>query len=390
MKIVQLVPRMELGGVERGVVDLSSALVTAGAESVVVSAGGALVAVQEGQGGRHIAFDIGSKNILTAPQRAWRLRQILQQQQPDVVHVRSRAPSWLLRLSGARVGHAPFKIVSTLHGLYSVNAYSAQMTKADAVICPSRAARDYAQTHYHVPEDKLRLIPRGINFDEFTANEKNDCRAALRGQWQVGASDFLIALVGRVSPLKGHALFIEALAKVVANNSGRAGNIIGIIVGGGSDKRTQALQAAANAHGIGAQVRLVGVQRNMAAVYRAVDLLVSASQKPESFGRTMAEALAMNCPVVAASHGGALDIIQDGSNGFLFPPQDSLACAAAVQKAIDKTQQQQWTNLRASVSQFSLAAMTSQTLAVYQELCGTPPNPTMLRNLQKPAPCRLT
>lgn len=380
MKVMQLVPQMELGGVERGVVDLSKALVGAGYESMVVSRGGALVAGLRAHGGVHVRFDIGSKNVLSAPRRAWQLRRLWQREAPDIIHVRSRAPMWLLRLSGAAAGGAaPFKIVSTLHGLYRVNRYSAQMTHADCVICPSTAAQEYARSQFGVAEDQLRLIARGVDLEEFCASAENDCRAELRQEWQVNEDDFLVAMVGRVSALKGHAFFMRALAKVIAaqkamdgKNPGQRRRVVGIVVGGGNDARLQQLQATIGALGIGAQVRLVGVHRNMAAVYRAVDLLVSASQKPESFGRVMAEALSMACPVVASAHGGALDIIQTdenaNTNGFLFPPADEDACAAAIGNAMRKTINQQWVGLRQSVMHFSVSAMTTKTIAVYQEL----------------------
>lgn len=368
MKIMSLVPRMELGGVEREVVDLSKALVQGRHASIVISAGGALAQTIGADGGQHLTLDLASKNVLTAYSRARRLRRLWQQHQPDVVHVHSRVPAWLLRLSGAVAERAPFKIVSTIHGLYSVSRYSAQMTRADWIICPSRAVLAYAQKNYAVPETKLRLVPGGVDFGKFApppVSRKNDAvRAELRKQWQVQPDDFLVAIVGRVTALKGHEFFVRAIAAAVAMAPPR--RIIGVIIGGGGARERQLKNTIAQG-GLVDRFRFAGVCRDMPAVYRAVDLLVSASHKPESFGLVMAEALAIECPVVSAAHGGALDIIHPEQNGLLFPPGDSAAAAAAIVRAM----QTPWSGLRASVRQFSQDAMAEKTLAVYVEKIAT-------------------
>ena len=355
VRVVQLLPAMELGGVERGVVELSRGLVAHGMSSVVVSRGGALVETLRAEGGTHVAFDGGGKNPLTLRRRAAALAEIWREWRPDIVHVRSRVPAWLLRFSRQGFG---FRVVSTLHGLYRVGWYSRQMTVADRVICPSRAVVDYARRFYAVPEQRLRLIYRGIDLDYFCPRPEDAavCGAVARECGLQGAT--VVAIVGRVSALKGHELFLRAVALARRENA----SLHALVVGDG--RRLEGLKRLAQSLGVGGVTHFVGARRDMREIYQLCDGVVSASTRPEAFGRTMAEALAMGCPVVAAAHGGALDIVREGVNGFLFPVGDAEALARALLRLSEVRRE----GLRETVAHFSLAAMVEATLGVYREL----------------------
>ncbi len=359
IKVVQLLPDMVLGGVERGVVELSRYLVNQGMESVVISRHGELINTVLADGGQHVHYDCGSKNILTLPYRAFQLREILMAINPSIIHVRSRVPAWLLYFAGA---HLKWSVVSTCHGMYSINRYSAQMTRAKKVICPSTAMVDYVQKNYHTPTNKVRLIHRGIDFDYFTPTKVDkECSLALQTQFQLQGKK-IIALVGRLSSLKGHGLFLMAFAKAYQKDN----NLLAIIVGD-DDKNPQrliTLKDTAQSLGIGDAVRFVGKQQQMREIYHLSDVVVSASTKPEAFGRTVVEALAMNCLTIAPAHGGAMDIIQANKNGILFTPSDCDGLATAMLSVFELPK----IDLRESVSAFSLQQMVQKTRAVYDEV----------------------
>jgi len=164
MRIVQLLPELNEGGVERGTMELSRELVKLGHESIVISAGGKLQEQIEKDGGKHIAFDVCSKNPLSAPWRIIKLRKLLRTLNPDILHARSRVPAWLTYLANKRL-HIPF--VTTVHGFNSVSSYSAIMTKGDRVICVSEAIKSYIQEYYQTEEKKITVIPRGIDLEKF-------------------------------------------------------------------------------------------------------------------------------------------------------------------------------------------------------------------------------
>ena len=366
MHVVQLLPALQEGGVERGVVEMSRELVRRGVTSTVISRGGRLVAEIEATGGRHVALDVCSKNPLTAVRRARQLRQALVELQPDLVHVRSRVPAWLLRIANRRL-HLP--VVSTVHGFNRVNAYSRIMTRADRVICASAAIRDHVMRHYHTPASILRLVPRGIDPETFDpARIDHACACAFRSQYGMDGR-YLVLALGRVTSWKGYDTLLSAAA--LARSS--IPNLGVLIVGGvqtGQEAYAKELHRLTEELDLGSTVAFCGSQSQVPEILHACDLLVScAHTKPETFGRSMAEALAMERPVVAARHGGALDIVRDGENGLLFTPGDATDFARCLIAANQRT----FTGLRADVlARFSLENMVERTLAVYQEVLKSP------------------
>jgi len=364
MHVVQLLPALNEGGVERGVVEMNRELVRRGVRSSVISSGGRLAPRIAADGGQHLTLDLRSKNILTAPGRARRLRARLRELDPDILHVRSRVPAWLVRFAN-RDPRRP--VVSTVHGFYSVNAYSRIMTRADRVICVSQAAVDYVRRNYGTPEAMIRLIHRGLDADSFDpARLDADAVRDIRTRHRLEGK-FVALAVGRVTPLKGYPELIRAAA--IARN--HLPNLAIVIVGGvqqGQEAHADGLRRLVAQLQLDDVVRFAGSQTRMAEFYHAADVVVSCNtSKPETFGRSMVEAMAMERPVIATRHGGALDIVRDGVTGWLVEPGDVAGLAAGLVRAA----QTRLTGLRAdALARFSLDAMVEKTIAVYRETLG--------------------
>ena len=361
MHIVQLLPELNEGGVERGVVELSREFVRRGVTSTVISRGGRLAPEIEAAGGRHVALDVCSKNLLTVPARARRLRQALAELHPDIVHVRSRLPAWLLRAAnrGLRL-----PVVATVHGFNSVSPYSRIMTRADRVICVSHAVKAYIQAHYATPEARVRVIHRGVDPAAFDPGRLDAAFVESFRREQGLAGRFVVTSVGRVTPLKDYETFIRAVAAVRRDLP----NVLGVIVGGvradrrGYDARLRALVAEL---GVADAIRFAGSQARVAEIYHLSDVVVSCSRKPESFGRSLVEALAMETPVIATRHGGAVEIVREGVDGLLFAPGDVPALAAGLLEVGRGS----FANLRRdALARFSLESMVARTLEVYREV----------------------
>jgi len=359
---VQLLPALGEGGVERGVVELNRELVLRGVRSTVVSAGGRLAPQIECDGGAHITLDIKSKNILTAFSRANQLRRILLGLAPDIVHVRSRVPGWL-----ACMARLPQPVVTTVHGCNRVSPYSAIMTRGSRVICASTFMVDFIRKHYHTPDAVIRLIPRGIDPAQFDPGKVDPAVVASLRACHGMEGFFTVLGLGRVTPWKGYDTLIRALA--LAADPGMK-----VVVAGGvqqgRERYAEGLKKLARDLGVADRVAFAGSQSNVAEWYAAADVLAScAFQKPEAFGRSMTEALAMERPVVAARHGGALDIVRDHENGFFFTPGDARDLAEKLNLA--KARRNTWRGLRDdALARFSLAQMVDKKLAVYREVAG--------------------
>ena len=206
MKTLQLVPAMEQGGVERGVVEVNRALVAAGWENVVVSTGGRLVRQIEADGGRHITIDVKSKNPFTYFYRAWQLRRILEAERPDVVCAHSRVPAWLFLWANRKLG---IKWISFAHGANSVSAYSQVMTKGDITVTPSQYIADYLKSNYGLDTAKIRVIPRAIDRDRFDIDRLDLAFIdEKKAQWGISGKKVVMG-VGRITQLKGYDILIK-------------------------------------------------------------------------------------------------------------------------------------------------------------------------------------
>ena len=145
---------------------------------------------------------------------------------------------------------------------------------------------------------------------------------------------------------------------------------------GGRGSFGDALLAQAERLGLRARLRFAGHCADMPAACGLADIVVVPSLQPEPFGRAVVEAQAMRRVVLAAAHGAALETVEHGVTGFLFPPGDAAALAALLRHALSLSpEQRDWLgdNARASViAGYTTAAMQSATLAVYDELLPTP------------------
>ena len=360
MRIVQVIPELNEGGVERGVVELNREFVKEGIKSFVISAGGKLENQINLDGGTHIKFDVCSKNIFTAFRRVKGLKKILKEIKPDIIHVRSRVPAWLVYFANKRLS---IKVVSTVHGFNSVGFYSSIMQKADAVICVSNSIKEYIQKHYQTNENKITVIPRGIDLELF--NPENIDETFIENfKKEFNLKDkFIVSSVGRVTQLKDYETFIKAIMLVKKEIP----NIVGLIVGGvRSDKEDylNSLKILLKELNLEENIIFTGSQSKIEQIYALSDVIISSSKKPESFGRAVAEAICMNKPVIATNHGGVKDIIIENINGFFFEVGDDKKLAANILKS----RTLKFDGYAYISNNFSLGNMVNKTLEVYRNL----------------------
>lgn len=371
MKTLQLVPAMEQGGVERGVVEMNRVIVAAGWENVVVSAGGRLADEIAADGGRHVELDVKSKNPLTYFSRAAKLRKLLLAERPDVVCAHSRVPAWLYVRAAKGLG-IPW--ITFAHGANSVSWYSKAMTFGDLTVTPSKYVADYLKAAYGIADEKLRVIPRAIERGRFDlAKLDRDFIAAKRAEWKTDGS-FVVMGLGRITQLKGYDVLIRAVARLRHHDiptPGRPDAFKLVIVGEAEALRKgveEDLRRLVGELGVEDSVVFAGNQAKVAECLSIADVVVSSNvKKPEAFGRSMAEALAMGRPVVARAFGGALDVVRDGLDGVLVG--ESADYPAAFAEAIGRVAGMRFGDLRASaLERFSFDRMVERSLAVYREL----------------------
>ena len=369
--ILQVLPALDTGGVERGTVEMVQAIVQAGGTALVASAGGRMVAQVERAGGRHVTLALMTKDPVNILINAARLRRLIAAERVDLVHARSRAPAWSAWMA-ARRAHVGF--VTTWHGVYGEtlpgkHAYNSVMARGERVIAISRYVGARVAAGYGVEPGRLRVIPRGVDTDAFDPGRVVGDRVHRLAQaWRVPTGARVVMLPARLTRWKGAEALLEAVASLARDD------LYCVLVGGdqGRAAYARALEQRAGRLGLHARLRLAGHCDDMPAALMLADVVVCASLKPEPFGRSVIEAQAMGRPVVAFDHGGAAETVRHGHTGFLVPPGDVTGLAAAVGAALDLPEDARATvgqQARASVlAGFTTACMQDATLAVYREV----------------------
>ncbi len=313
LTVVQVLPALEAGGVERGTLEVARYLAAQGHRSIVLSAGGRLVAQLQREGSEHYTWDLGRKSPWTL-RHIPRLRRFLREQKADILHARSRMPAWVCYLAwrGMDPARRP-RFVTTVHGLYSVNPYSAVMTRGERIIAVSETVRRYILDNYPaVDPQRIVVIPRGVDPQEFPHGYRPppEWLAAWRAQYPQLAGKKVLTLPGRITRLKGHEDFIELIARLKAMGQ----PVHGLIVGG-ADPRKQGylrqLQAQIRQAGLSQDITFTGHRNDLREVMAVSDVVLSLSRQPESFGRTVLEALSLGIPVVGYACGGVGEILTE-------------------------------------------------------------------------------
>ena len=368
--VLQVLPSLVSGGVERGTVELAGALVEAGWTSCVASGGGPLEREIARAGATHLTLPLASKNPLIMRRNTVELVRLIRQFGVDIVHARSRAPAWSACAAARASGRC---FVTTFHNAYGARTalkrrYNSVMARGDRVIAISDFVADHVANVYGVGRDRLRTIPRGVDLEIFNRNRIGAQRIInLARQWRLPDGMPVVMLPGRLTRWKGGLDFIAAVAKL-----GRR-DICCVLVGSAQRRGfRRELETAIRDNELAGVFRIVEECRDMPAAYMLADVVVSASSDPEGFGRIIVEAQAMGRPVIATDHGGARETIVPGVTGWLVPPRKPAALAAAIGEALSITVEERQQLAKRSIAhiaaRYTRQAMCAGTIRVYEEL----------------------
>ncbi len=322
MKIIQTLPKMNVGGVERGVLDLAKYFKDSDIKTIVVSGGGRLVKALEAQGAQHHHLAVYRKSPFSLFLIS-QLKKFILKEKIDIVHARSRVPAWISFLA---TRNTKTHFITTAHGIYKSKFWSEVMGWGKFVICPSKLVARHMHKEYGVPEEKIVVINRWVDLEKFTFTSYEEKKQ----------SNTIIAM-GRISPTKGYEYLIEGFRKLVRSNPYLTLKIIGSADKSKMDYFNH-LKSLVSRYALNYNVQFVEFREDIQNALKEARLLVAPSVIEESFGRVIVEAFACGVPVIATKVGGYNEIINDGENGLLVEPHNSDAIAEAISKLLKDTE----------------------------------------------------
>lgn len=372
--ILQVLPELRAGGVERGTIEMAQAIQDAGWQAVVASAGGAMVHALKQMGAKHIQLPLETKNPFKMRANAAALARVIKEHQVDIVHARSRAPAWSAYWAAQKTGA---RFITTFHGTYGMQnkwkkKYNAIMTKGERVIAISEFIAAHIREHYEVDEQKLRIIHRGVDVERFSQDKVTGMRVQEVAKSWLMPDDAthvpVILLPGRITRWKGQAVLLQALAKI------KDLPFFCVLLGDDAGHPTfrKELEESIIKLGLAGKARIAPNTSSMAEAYMLASVVVAPSTDPEAFGRIPIEAQAMGKPIIATNHGGFRETVIDGETGWLVPPADVDALADRLRKALALTPEEReaWAQRarQYACEYFSSDLMKHKTINVYSEL----------------------
>jgi len=367
LTVIQTLPALDTGGVERGTLEVAEELCRRGHRSIVVSEGGRLLDELLETGSEHHRLPLGKKSPAVILQVS-RLRELLEQTGADIVHARSRLPAWVawFAIRGMPRATRP-RFVTTVHGLYRVNAYSRIMVRGERVIAISNFIRNYIERSYPgIPPGKIKVIPRGVS-DKMYHPDHRPAESWLREwhrQFPYLQGKTLITLPGRITRRKGLDDFLEIMARLAGRD-----DIHGLVVGApspGKQRYFRKLQSRARETGLSETVTFTGYRNDLRDIMSISAIVMSLSAEPEAFGRTALEALSLGIPVIAYDHGGTSEILNALCPDGLIPRYDISRAKETILRVLEKPPAIRTNN------PYTLQRMLNSTMELYRCLADSP------------------
>jgi len=326
--ILQIIPSMEMGGAEMGTLEISRYMKKKGWNVIVASSGGSLVKKLTIKNILHIKLPLKSKNPLIIFFNIFRIAWVIKKNKIKIVHLRSRAPAWSAYYACSMF--RGIKIVSTIHGAYSVQnffkkIYNSIMLKPTFIIAISKYVKNYLLTNYKFSKRKkesIFIIPRGVDLERFDPKNVDSQRLFfLSNNWQLPDGIPIILFPSRIAPFKGHKTLLKAIAILKKDPKIPFICLMPGLVKKNSNYENE-LNSIIQDNELADYIRFPGPCFDMPAAYKISDIVVSAADKPEGFGRIIIESQSMERPVIASAHGGSLELIKNNYNGLLFKPKN--------------------------------------------------------------------
>jgi glycosyltransferase involved in cell wall biosynthesis len=291
-----------------------------------------------------------------------RLRRLIDQTRPDIVHLHSRRGADTLGGLAARLARPVPRVVLSrrVDNPEPRRWVGIKYRLYDKVITISEGIRQVLLEEGLAPE-KVVCVPSAVDDHAFEAG----CdREWYHKEFEIEPGSCVIGVIAQLIERKGHRYLIEALPHVIE----RYPDVRVLIFGKGPLEAAIRRQIAAA--GLEGRVRLVGFRTDLARVLPCLRMVVHPALM-EGLGIALLEAAAAGLPIIASRAGGMPEIVRDGENGLLIPPGDVPALAKALEALLGAPQRAQRMGKRGReivAERFSVDAMVEGNLAVYRSL----------------------
>ncbi len=358
LNILQVLPSLNSGGVEKGTLEIADYLLKKGHTSFVISGGGRLVEKLVFDGSRHLKLNIGKKSPFTLFLIPILLAFILKNK-IDIIHARSRLPAWIVYITLKLIPKSkrPY-FVTTVHGLNSISWYSKIMTLGDKVIVVSKFIQKFIADTYYTDINKVYLIHRGVPINLKKLSQVKFRKWNKKFELEINniRGNKILSISARLSRTKGIEIFINLINKLILDGK----KIHGLIVGEAkSENYLNIIRKKIKILGIENHISILGYRPDVYEILQYSDISFCLSELPEPFGRGVIESIKIGTPVIGFDIGGAGEQLRDIFPEGLIKKNDFNALYLKTNEFLFKKPVIKKTNL------YSLELMQKKTLDLY-------------------------
>ena len=341
LKVLQVIPKLGYGGAETGCFDIAHYLPENNCKSFMVTSGGELLKFVDRKKVKIFKLPVQSKNPLLIFINSIILIGIILLNNISIVHARSRAPAWSCLFASKLTGR---KFVTTFHGTYNFKSnlkkfYNSVMVRSDLIIAGSNFIFSHIKENYSKylnNKKKFLVIFRGINVDYFDASTTFEAdEKKLLKQWNIEKDKKIILLPGRLTSWNAQEVFIEAINLINIELGYEAFYVVILGSDQGRELYKKKLIRLSEQYRMSKQIRFIDYCKNMALAYKVSDIIVSASNEPEAFGRVSVEAQSMGKPIIASNIGGSNETVIDEKTGFLFESNNAKSLSKQIVRVLN-------------------------------------------------------
>ena len=368
--LVQIVPSLDSGGVERGTIDVANFLAEKKIQNFIITSGGQMIKELDESFTHVHLLPVSSKNIFSYPLIARKINQFIQSNNINLVHVRSRGPAWIINLMSKN----NIKTISTFHNVYGGNSYLKKiynkgLSKMDHLVAISEYVKETIVKKYNLTANNISVINRGIDTKYFNQPVDSARRDQVVNTYQIDTAKKIILFPARMTSWKGQLEFIDVIKKMDTQN-------VSVLFAGDTKNAsyTNLVKDKIYQNNLTSICKILGSvnQNEIRSLYQIADLSVSFPLRAEGFGRTISESLYSNTPVLAFDYGGVKNQLENLSDLFKVKPHDYQALPSKIEAILSLTE-----NLKKEVLQeaklvidknFSKTNMLNKYLKLYESV----------------------
>jgi len=318
--LVQIVPSLDSGGVERGTVDVANFLAQKQIKNFIITSGGKMIKELDDNFVHVHQLPVSSKNFFSYPSIARKIYKFIQANNINLVHVRSRGPAWMINFMSKN----NIKTIATFHNVYGGNSfikkmYNKGLSKMDHLIAISDYVKETVIQKYNITNKNISVINRGIDIEYFSQPINNTYKEDFINRHQIDKSKKIILFPARLTRWKGQLEFVDVIRKITTES------ILVLFAGDTkNDSYAKQLREKINKSNLNDTFKILGSinREEMRLLFDIADLSVSLPLRAEGFGRTISESLYSGTPVIAFNYGGAKNQLEHLSDFFKLTPQD--------------------------------------------------------------------